>query len=133
MDKESSKARAFRLFYEKICGKEPNINVLHRQYLATYQLKSQLKEILRDFSGVCLDFGCGAQPYKAYMPRVSRYIGADIAEGEGVEFVIKDGVLPPTGELDFVLSTQVLEHVEDTAIFAQVFERVKRGGGGITA
>ncbi|MDR0746975.1 MAG: class I SAM-dependent methyltransferase [Helicobacteraceae bacterium] len=130
MNKESSKARAFRLFYEKICGKGANINLLHRQYLAIYQLRSQLKEILRDFSGVCLDFGCGAQPYRAYMPNVSRYIGADIVPVDGVELVIKDGVLPPTGNLDCVLSTQVLEHVKDSAIFAQVFERVNAGGGG---
>jgi SAM-dependent methyltransferase len=116
------------LFYEKICGREPNINILHWQYLATYQLKSQLKEILRDFDGVCLDFGCGAQPYKKYMPNISRYIGADIMPSDGVDLIVQNGALPPTGELDCVLSTQVLEHVENAAIFAQVFERVKTGG-----
>ncbi|MDR2152700.1 MAG: class I SAM-dependent methyltransferase [Helicobacteraceae bacterium] len=128
MDKESPKARLFRLFYEKICGKEPNINILHWQYLATYQLKPQLKEILRDFSGVCLDFGCGSQPYKAYMPNITRYIGADIVQAKGIELIVKNGVVPPTDELDCVLSTQVLEHVEDATIFTQIFERVKRGG-----
>ncbi|MDR1910746.1 MAG: class I SAM-dependent methyltransferase [Helicobacteraceae bacterium] len=127
---ESRKARWFRLFYEKICGSEPNINILHRQYLAIYQLKPQLKEILQDFRGVCLDFGCGKQPYRTYMPNISRYIGADIAPIEGVDLVIKDNVLPPTGEIDCVLSTQVLEHAQAAAIFAQVFDRVKTGGGG---
>jgi SAM-dependent methyltransferase len=125
---ESAKARLFRMFYEKICGRHPDINMLHFQYLAAYQLKAQLKPILNEFSGVCLDLGCGSQPYKAYMPNITRYIGADIIPIEGAEILIKDNVLPPTGEVDCVLSTQVLEHTADMSIFAQVFERVAWGG-----
>lgn len=67
-------------------------------------------------SGVLLDFGCGAQPYrKVFEPFISRYIGADVASEAGIELDLQlhMGVpIPlPAGSVDTILSTQVLEHV----------------------
>jgi SAM-dependent methyltransferase len=77
-----------------------------------------LRTCLSVARGVLLDFGCGGQPYRRVLePAVSRYIGADVAAAAGVEpdlrFVPGQRLALPDASVDTILSTQVLEHVED--------------------
>lgn len=117
----------FWKFYNFICGSNNQLNILHFQYLAIKYLARLLKKILPSLSGVVLDFGCGNQPYKQWI-KAERYIGVDLTAAPGVDLVCENGIVPETGPLDALVSTQVLEHVEDPAIYIQLFERLKPGG-----
>jgi SAM-dependent methyltransferase len=61
-----------------------------------------------------LDFGCAERPYESvFVPRFSKYIGADIARNHRADITITPDGRVPLGDrsVDAVLSTQVLEHV----------------------
>jgi SAM-dependent methyltransferase len=71
--------------------------------------------------GKALDVGCGGQPFRAALEeRGCRYFGLDASPTAGVQvdFVYAiDGILGPevshSGPFDFILCTEVLEHVAD--------------------
>jgi SAM-dependent methyltransferase len=81
--------------------------------------------------GTALDFGCGQSPYRGRLPEGTSYIGADLAGNEGADVTLRaDGSLPvDDARVDLVLSTQVLEHVEDPALYLSESLRVLRPGG----
>ena len=62
-----------------------------------------------------LDFGAGISPYRTLFPKAN-YQRADFAigTGAGLDFVLDESlqVAAPDNCTDFILSTQVLEHVE---------------------
>lgn len=63
-----------------------------------------------------LDFGCGDSPYKSlFSKHVREYLRADIPGSIGIDFEIDTDtsriINVKDGSIDFVLSTQVLEHV----------------------
>jgi SAM-dependent methyltransferase len=76
-----------------------------------------------------LDAGCGARPYRRLFP--GPYIGSDLGRGHGDPDVIAAAEDLPvrSGGADAVLSTQILEHVEDPARALTEFRRVLRPGG----
>lgn len=78
-----------------------------------------------------LDFGCADQPYRKYLPEGATYGGADLPGNPAAEiFIQPDGRLPPAvGGFDAVLSTQVLEHVQDPAVYLAECFRVLAPGG----
>ncbi len=100
---------------------------------------SQLNAWMRDTAapaarGVLLDFGCGGQPYReVFQPYVDRYIGADIAAAKGVELDLTltagQPIPLPSGSVDTVLSSQVIEHVFDVPGYLNECARVLRPGG----
>ena len=80
-------------------------------------------------SGVFLDFGCGGQPYRTlFEPRVTGYLGADIAPAAGVElditFAPGESLPLADGSIDTILSTQVLEHTEDPESYLRECRRL---------
>jgi SAM-dependent methyltransferase len=78
-----------------------------------------------------LDYGCASQPYRSLLPADARYVGADL-HGNAAAQVHVDaaGRLPAElGNFDLVLSTQVLEHVEDPAAYVAECRRVLKPGG----
>lgn len=84
--------------------------------------------------GVLLDYGCGGQPYRAYLLQyLERYIGADVAAAKGTSLDIQfdpDQPLPLSGHsVDTILSTQTLEHVRNPAQYLQECARLLRPGG----
>jgi SAM-dependent methyltransferase len=74
---------------------------------------------LGDARGKVVDVGCGAQPYRALFPAGATYVGLDIAQAgeqfgyEAPDTIHFDGGHWPEGtrDADFVLCTEVLEHV----------------------
>jgi SAM-dependent methyltransferase len=80
-----------------------------------------------------LDFGCADQPYRRFFGPGVAYTGADLPGNPlaSVE-IAPDGTLPlPGGEFDAILSTQVLEHVEDPAVHLAECHRLLRPGGRV--
>lgn len=104
---------------------------------ASYQLR-QMAKALRHAAqsyadgGSLLDYGCGTMPYKAvFAERVREYRGADLRQNERADIVVTSrGTLPvQSGRFEIVLSTQVLEHVEDPARYLAEARRVLSENG----
>lgn len=79
-----------------------------------------------------LDYGCGVKPYKyIFNDCSSSYVGADVGENPHADFRIEpDEKLPfKDEEFDVVLSSQVLEHVENTDLYLGECRRVLKTGG----
>lgn len=105
-----------------------------------YAMK-KLRELLRSsINSVCtpdaslsvLDFGCGSKPYKPYFDQDNHsYFGADISLNPEKEILItEDGRLETSDAwADLVLSTQVLEHVDDPKLYLYEAHRVLKPGG----
>ena len=82
--------------------------------------------------GTLLDFGCGDMKYrKLFTPRVHRYLGIDLPGSPHADFELEaDGSVPlPDQHADAVLSTQVLEHVDQPADYLAEARRLLRPGG----
>jgi SAM-dependent methyltransferase len=92
---------------------------------------------LAQVSGVVLDVGCGAQVYRNLLGKAATYRGIDTHEAkahfgyettdttyfEGDEWPVADD------SVDFVLCTEVLEHVPDSLSFLRRIQRCLRPGG----
>lgn len=86
-----------------------------------------------------LDIGCGAQPFRSLLEsRRYRYFGLDTqaAPGTTLDFLAAiDQPLPPTvlaaGPFDFILCTEVLEHVADWHTAFTNFHQLLAPGGRI--
>ena len=78
-----------------------------------------------------LDYGCADQPYRSELPRDANYVGADLPGNPDAQLEIDaDGRVPMVADTaDLVLSTQVLEHVADPALYLAECFRVLRPGG----
>lgn len=81
-----------------------------------------------------LDVGCGIKPYAPFFePYAESYVGVDIGnpaadlEGSAEALPVDDS------SFDLVLSTQVLEHVEDPYQAVREFHRVTSPGGRVLA
>jgi SAM-dependent methyltransferase len=89
--------------------------------------------------GTALDVGCGAQPLRGLLDPGVRYIGIDTIHSkshfgyEVPDTLYFDGDTWPVGDssVDFVLCTETLEHVLDTAGFLAQAWRVLVPGGRI--
>lgn len=79
-----------------------------------------------------LDYGCGVRPYEyIFEPFKETYTGIDVGENAHADVIIDpDGRIPfQDGEFDIVLSSQVLEHVEDSDNYLSECKRVLKPGG----
>jgi SAM-dependent methyltransferase len=81
--------------------------------------------------GRVLDYGCAEQPYRHFFASSVALVGADLPGNPDADIAIAgDGTIPvDDGTFDAVLSTQVLEHVADPAIYLEECRRVLRPGG----
>lgn len=98
------------------------------------RLIEELRVAIRDLNlkhEALLDFGCADQPYRAEIPASVRYDGADLPGNPQASVTLNpDGTLPvPDASYDVVLSTQVLEHVDDPRSYLAECHRVLRPGG----
>lgn len=78
-----------------------------------------------------LDFGCADQPYRRHLAQGVLYAGADIPGNPVAEMTIDaEGRLPAdVGGFDAVLSTQVLEHVQNPTLYLAECWRALAPGG----
>jgi len=99
-------------------------------YLCLSDLLIAIRALVPPHTSKVLDYGCGGSPYRLLFGECI-YHRADLAGGRNLDFEYStDGRLPPeAGDYDFVLSTQVLEHVEDPTTYLQECCRVLRPGG----
>lgn len=81
--------------------------------------------------GRVLDYGCADMPYRSFFGPDVEYVGADLVGNERAAVaLLPDGSVPVDDEsFDAVLSTQVLEHVQDPRLYLAECFRVLRPGG----
>lgn len=106
----------------------PRMGDLH--YLGAVDLVEAIKTMAPLDAPRVLDYGCGGSPYRSLFSG-SVYHRADLAGDPTLDFIYgPDGRLPAeAGGYDFVLSSQVLEHVGDPALYLAECWRVLKPGG----
>jgi SAM-dependent methyltransferase len=100
-----------------------------------HELPRRLEDLSRDLhcpsDGRVLDYGCADMPYRRFFPPSVQYLAADLPGNlEATIMIDADGTVPVDDvSVDAVLSTQVLEHVADPALYLRECARVLRPGG----
>lgn len=103
--------------------------------LVDHLIHKALEEVAPMASGRLVDIGCGTKPYApVFAPYVSAHLGVDQAEsihGTGaVDLIGSAYEIPlPDGSVDTVLSTSVIEHLEEPARSLAEARRVLTDGG----
>lgn len=98
-------------------------------------LPVRLEELSEDLrvpaAGRVLDYGCADLPYRRFFGDDTEFVGADLPGNPNATVDLNpDGTLPVEDmAFDAVLSTQVLEHVEDPSLYLSECWRVLRPGG----
>jgi SAM-dependent methyltransferase len=117
--------------YDWIAGVHPERRIWHSQWLSVKDLYHDLRRILPTLRGNVLDVGCYGKPYAKWLTGVQSHIGLDVAPGETVDHVIRDGERWPLESNAFqsVLCTQVLQVVRDLPHLISEIDRVLEVGG----
>jgi SAM-dependent methyltransferase len=79
-----------------------------------------------------IDFGCGDMPYRSlFKAYVGTYIGADLPDNPAADLPITVGhpLAVPNASVEYVLSSQVLEHVLDPTAYLQECWRILKPDG----
>jgi SAM-dependent methyltransferase len=78
-----------------------------------------------------LDYGCADLPYRSLFPAECRYLGADLPGNPRADLEIAPNgtVTAPDESFDFIVSTQVLEHVERPDVYLAECRRLLRPQG----
>jgi SAM-dependent methyltransferase len=110
----------------------------HRRHRYAHHIRSLTATIERLIGelaiprgGRVLDFGCADMPYRSCLGPGVEYVGADLPGNDDATVIIgPDGILPVADQsYDTVLSTQVLEHVQDPRNYLSECLRVLKPGG----
>jgi ubiquinone/menaquinone biosynthesis C-methylase UbiE len=95
-----------------------------------------IQEKARSATGIMLDVGCGASPYRfLFSPEKIKYVGIDIIDADKFDYINSE-IIHFNGEtipfsdayFDMVLCTEVLEHVQDYQSLIKEIYRVMRPG-----
>lgn len=88
-------------------------------------------ELKLPLGGKLLDFGCADVPYRHFFGADVQYVAADLPGNPLADVTLNpDGTLPTEDDgFDGLMSTQVLEHVTDPALYLAECFRVLRPGG----
>lgn len=79
-----------------------------------------------------LDYGCGARPYEyLFEGYINKYVGVDVGNNPKASIKIEPGEKLPVNknEFDIVLSSQVLEHVENVDQYMKECNRILKNEG----
>jgi len=108
---------------------KPRIRDLN--YLHLTDLANLMRQVAAKTQGEVFDYGCGGAPYRSLFAHCKRYLAADIQPGPAVDVVLKpDGTTAqPEGNYDLVLSTQVLEHIQQPDTYLRECHRILRSRG----
>ena len=105
----------------------------YRHHIRT--LPNRLRNLAGDLElgpgGRVLDYGCAEVPYRDFFAADADFVAADLPGNPSATLVLNsDTTIPVQDEsFDAVLSTQVLEHVADPALYLSECFRVLRPGG----
>lgn len=121
--------RIFNLYYRVynwVCGTHPHRRPWHSQWLAVKDIYRDLRRLLPGLKGSLLDIGCLNKPYAPWMTQAEKHIGIDVTPGAAVDYLIREGEpWPlPTGSIQSVLCTQVLQVVKDLEHLLNELDRV---------
>ncbi|HEY1523454.1 MAG TPA: class I SAM-dependent methyltransferase [Solirubrobacteraceae bacterium] len=120
---------------------EPNrgdVRALRHTHPLAYiirELPARLQALSRELhcppDGRVVDYGCADTPYRHFFPGSVEYLAADLVGNPDATLLLNsDGTVPVADEsVDVVLSTQVLEHVADPALYLSECRRVLRPRG----
>ncbi|OGH79032.1 MAG: hypothetical protein A3G08_00385 [Candidatus Magasanikbacteria bacterium RIFCSPLOWO2_12_FULL_47_9b] len=104
-------------------------------YLTRKQIKNAIQKFIHTEIGskkeyTIVDLGCGDAPYKSLFHNYAKYIGVDIEAYTDVDIVAKMWDIPlPDNSVDFLLSTEVIEHSEKPKeTIAEICRILKPGG-----
>lgn len=122
----------FRKVKSRVTGIHPYTNLMHPQWVMDSLLLAFAKKRLSVLpsNAIVLDVGCGHAPYW-HLNRNVKWIGLDVnTDGKANVVIGPDGVFPiADNHVDYVLSTQVLEHVENyERMIEEIWRTLKPGG-----
>ncbi len=131
IERGRSAPRFHRVSRSGIRRAHPRHPYAHHIRRLTAAIHRLIGELDLSSGGRVLDFGCADTPYRSALPAAVEYVGADLPDNEEATVIIQpDGTLPVADHsFDAVLSTQVLEHVQDPRVYLGECLRVLRPGG----
>jgi len=96
-------------------------------------IQTVIRKHLAGGVAVLVDLGCGKMPYRSlFEPHVGRYIGVDLPGSPGADAFADTATSRSSlveKSADFVISTQVLEHVPDPASYLREAHRLLADDG----
>lgn len=100
-------------------------------YLCLCDLNRLVHAELGNVRGDVFDYGCGGAPYSSLFEKCRCYVKADVLPGPLVDRLLgSDGMTREMdASYDWVVSTQVLEHVPDPRAYLRECFRILRPGG----
>lgn len=124
-------AGLFHRVYVAVAGRHPDLRPWHFQRLLGRPLYAALEPLLARVEGDVLDVGCGRKPYRRWAPGARSWTGIDVADGPEVDAVLVPGEPWPVDDdaFDWVVCTQVLEHVAGLDLTVSELVRCLRPGG----
>lgn len=117
--------------YPKLWGR------MSARYYYLIQLRKQMERVIKLYisqksSTILADYGCGNKPYEPiFRSYTSKYIGIDLADNLNADVIVtaEGNIEMPEKSVDIVLSTQVLEHVENPTKYLEEAERILKEDG----
>jgi SAM-dependent methyltransferase len=101
-------------------------------HIDRFLIRTNIRRIQRQVSGVLLDVGCGRQPYRNEFLHVGTYIGLDRAKNADVVHDLAEFPYPlEAGSADWILCTQVLDDLPDQVAFIRELSRLLAARGGL--
>lgn len=110
------------------------IDVSHTDYLVYLSFHKDLFTAIQKYAkGKLLDIGCGNKPYENWTKeKVVEYVGCDVVQSSlnKVDVLCEANKIPlESSFFDTILSTQVIEHVEDhQGLVNEAYRLLKPGG-----
>ena len=111
--------------------KSSSVPIFYPDWFLLSELARDVDDALSRYaSGILLDVGCGARPYRNAKYDVAEWIGFDTPDNRDADIHGVAYDIPLQAEsIDSILCTQVLEHLEHPATALAEFYRVLRPGG----
>lgn len=111
------------------------LSLWHPLFLQFYYLINDIKNYLQkiDSDTLIVDIGCGTKPYRQFVDETVRYIGVDLdSKNENVDIISSAyNINLESNIADYVISFQVLEHLEEPFLMLTEAHRLLRSGGEI--
>ncbi len=110
-------------------------SIFHPRYFYLRELKKLVEYAYDNYlksEEVLIDYGCGSMPYRSlFQQKVQSYKGADLSDNPQIEIKLdeKGRLMCANDSANVVLSTQVLEHVDDPALYLSEAHRVLKNDG----